>query len=1057
MRVKLGSLYQLRSRLLLTVVLAATLISSLPLGAAPFDQYPSAIPLQYQRQAASDLVYQGAELLPDEARDLFERGVIKDLSYLNPSESSVLWKNNLAGPKTSALMLDETGEELAVIEVIPRAETLVGQFALRAFRLMENGEKKVFRVVFDPKGRNNLLRKALLEKIGYQVPRLQYVKDIQLKFRGVFSKNEAIKELARTTFLDATRWVRNGEDSESSTIEVQDVLILEDAEDEFYNLALGVIPSSQIRGRRLLNSLLVPYNLLDIPESVNLMSWIPGRVFNKQLVLDYEYGREFSTPYEDALWITRRILSLELHDWQEIIAAADYPKEVEVLVLNKVLSRLNFLRTTFKLQSQFPLIPFQSSPNHGARLKNGKLIGGVSWEGYATHFAGTDPDDPLSMTELWSFIGSKTMTNFIGTVLSEFNNRFVPKTDLGLAIFDHQLDVAAKQFVEFLKTGKVSKVPFGFWHKKFFDMNLIVNREVIAGNYMGSDNIVQLADTVGASLDLGIYLGTDGVPLPNVMIDGNAKVNFYRTYTHLRPIKSIKASLKEPLKNILVPLAKMMDARPLDELSLLASTQTNREELIKKAAALLATFKENVGIGESLIIQTGIGPDLSLLAGQGMGDYGSAYLRLQNKLTVISRLHIHRASKDLFHIYNDPALVNSFEISLNVGAHVQVLSMAKGWTKGKARTEFFNLNLELDTQAEDPFKLNPDFFDNVASLARAMKWGRLDQARSVQKPWVVEHDFSEKRFSFDFFWLRSVMGRQSDSMLITHPSGQSKKVYRHHIGKRSGLDYQSFALEAVDSLLDELTEIGDYVTLRSTNSGNPSDTFQGHSKSRVVSAEGAQDSAARPSLEDIYLSVNYRYKGWSAKPKKIKKIFNLLNNKVGHIIFPQESLYGSGKIRFYSVNMTIAFYEESIKHFLNLDRNLVSQVVRQHHRYPLAENETHDYQISRLWSKFNKIRMFYQNGRTENFVKALSELASDLENSLEFPGLATLSGGINNLYISGHLGGFRSQLENGDKDVFSHTVGMIGSESPQGPLRMIQTQSGMSEGEFLLMWLLHRY
>lgn len=1037
----------------LTFILLGIFVTYANLFAAPFDQYPSAIPLGYQRQAASDLVYQGNLLLPDEARELYETGIISDLSLLNPTEDSILWKNELSRPLKYKTIL-ETQDSLEVIETIPRTETLIGQFALRALKIMPNGEKKVFRVIFDPKGHNNLLRKALLEKIGYQVPALYHAPTLDLKFKGVFSKNEMLKELKRGTFLDVDRWVKNDPEEETDTIQVQDVFVLEDAEDEFYNLSLGVVPSSKIRGRRLLNALLVPYNLVDIPESVNLMSWISGRIFNKQLVLDYEYGREFSTSYEDARWITRRILSLSLNDWQEIVAFGAYPKEVETLILHKILSRVQYLGKTFALEKEYPSIPFQTSPNLAPRLKKGKLTGGVSWEGYASQFAGTNPDDPLSLSEIWSFVGSKAVTNVITTLMTEFNKRFVPRTDLQFAIFDHQLDLAAKQFVEFLKTGEVSKVPFGFWHTKFFDMNLIANREVIAGNYMGSDNIVQLADTVGASLDLGIYLGVDGLPSSSMMAEGSAKLNLYRTYTSLRPIKSIKSSLKEPIKNLLVPIEKFLDAKVLDELEALGRTETDSEVLVEKSAKLLKEFKDNIGIGESVIIQTGLGPDLSFLIGQGLGDYAQAYLRLQDKLTVISRLHIYRASEDSFHIYNDPALMNSFDISLTLKAYVQVLNLGAGFNKGIARTEFFNLNLGLNTMDNDPFEANPDFFDNVRALSRALKWGKLDKARSVQKPWVINHDFSERKFNFDFFWWRHQRGKQNDQMSITHPSGDKKDFYRYNIGKRTGYDYQSFALEVVDSLLNEIQEIGEYVSLRSTNSGNPADTFQGHSHTRLVSIEG---ESSELSLENIYLSVGYRYKGWSASPQRINSIFKKLNNTVGSTIFSPENLIGSGKIRFYAINLNIAFYEMAFRHFLKVDRSLVRAAMTKHYKFNTSDANTFNAHVSRVWTRFSKLQKLYRQNNSIEFGKALANLVNDLEGSFTFEGLAMLSGGVDNLYVSGHMSGFRSRLENGDRDIFSHTLGMIGSMSPQGPLRLIQTHSGMSEGEFLLLWLMNRY
>src|SRR5690606_29521084 len=69
------------------------LISSIALADTVSD-ISGLIPLNNQRPAASDLVYQGKLLLPDEARQLQSSGIIPDLSLINPDESSILWKDS---------------------------------------------------------------------------------------------------------------------------------------------------------------------------------------------------------------------------------------------------------------------------------------------------------------------------------------------------------------------------------------------------------------------------------------------------------------------------------------------------------------------------------------------------------------------------------------------------------------------------------------------------------------------------------------------------------------------------------------------------------------------------------------------------------------------------------------------------------------------------------------------------------------------------------------------------------------------------------------------------
>ena len=1043
----------MRVKIILLILLT---ISCFQVLAEPFDSIPSSVPLEFRKTSASDLEYENKILLPDEAIGLLESGVIDDLSNLQPTEKTVLWKNTYPKKLSQERFLTTEGETLEVIESIPREETLSGQFVLRAFKTQSNNQKKVYRIIFDPKGHNLLLRKSLLEKIGYKIPAINHLRSVRLRFKGPFTKNETIKEITKGTFLESERWVVENEDELGSEIKVQNVFAIEAADDEYYNLALGVIPSARIRGRRLLNALLIPFNLVDVSESVNLFSWLPGRVFNQQLILDYEYGKEFSTTFEDAKWITKRILELSEDDWNEIVASADYPVEVELLVREKIKMRRNFLKRVFDQDKKFSELGVEESLRYGLRLQNSKLIGDEPWPGYASKFSGKDPDDPLSKSEAWSFLSSKVMTNVMQSLVSQFNKRFIPATDIGFKVFDHQLDIAAKQFVEFLKTGKISKTPFGFWTTKYWDFNLIAYREVIAGNYLGTNNIIQVADTIGFSSEAGFYIGTDGLPSASMMIDGQAKLNLYRTYTHLKPIKSIKSSLKEPFRNILVPLQKFLAAQPLKNLRSLELNTENRKELGEKASTIFEDFKKNLGIGESIIIQTGIGPELAMNVGYQVQDQIQAYLKIRDQINIISRIHILRISENTFHVYKDPAIFNNFEISFGLKAYIQTLEIGRSQKNGIATTEFYKLDFSLNLQDQDPFKNNQDYFDSAEALRRVIQFSKFDKLRSLKKPWRIDHDFNETKWKFDFLWFNYISGKQANNLIFTHPAGQIKNVARYNIGQRSGSDYQSFGLEVIDKLIDEYTEFGDYVTLRSTNSGNPSDTLFGKSESKQVSLESIvydQDIE----VENTYGEITYRAKGWSASPQKISSLFKFYNEKFNETLFNDELIKGVTKIRFYSVEISLSLYEEAIRKLLTLDPSEIHQAHMTYKNKSFYQKNELQQISSRSRSLLKEVKFYQQNKDPHNLVKSLTKLIHHLEENLTFAGFTEVMGGRDNLFVSGSLNGFKINSENGEREIYAQSIGRIGSSKPKGPLKIIQSQSGMIESEILLQWLMSRF
>lgn len=1023
---------------------------------APFERLPGAIPLKYTHEAASDLVFQGKLLFPDEAKELLSSKIINDLTDLDPREDSVIWSNTYKSTIQNKLLLHPVGETLTIIESIPRTELPIGQFGLRA--LTPRG--KPVRVLFDVKAHNFLLRKALLEKIGYNTPAINYIKRVQLKFKGAFTKNEFIKDLGNQTLLpdEATKkWLPGEIDQLSDTLTAQDIIIIENSEDEIYNVAYGIFPANRIKGRRLFNSLIIPFNLLDVPESVNLYSWIPGRIFNEQLILPYEYGEDFTTTYEDARWITKRILKLNIKDWHEIISFAKYPKEVEILVFNKTLSRRNFLREKLNLVNSSKELPFDSSPSYGERLKKGKLIGRRNWLGYATYFVGFDPDDPLSATELWSFLGSKTITNVIGAIVNEFNKRYIPRTDIQFEIFDHQLDLAAQQFAQFLTTGEVSPVEFGFWNTKFYDINFIGNREVIAGNYLGSENIVQLADTFGLVVDAGLYIGADGLPSLNTFFSGQAKLNLVRTYTHLKPVTSIKASLKEDYRNMFVPIQKFFRARPLNGLKGLDWDQEDRKKLALDVQKIINSFKKNMGVGESLIIQTGLSPEINGSLGYQINEDVQTFVQLRERVNVISRLNIYRASEDHFHIYQDPAIYNTFTAAIGLNARIPILNLGFNWDRGWAKTHFFDLDLSLNTHEDDPLASNPDLFNKAMALKRVLQFSRLDYLKTVVTPWEISHDFSQRLYNFDLLFWKNLAGRQSDHMTITEPDGFSKKYYRHVLGGRSGKDYQSSALQVIDELFDEFSDFGEYVDIRSTNSGNSGDTFYGKSESRQVTVEGVEDRLGGLDLNDIYMGVSYRYKGWIASQRKILEIFKEINKDIGEEIFEDELMLGVTEVQFYNISYSISLYESALEHFKTLTFDQISSSYQNYGiRRPTGRKEKR-MRLQLIWGAVKDVQKLLVNKKAKKTTKAIAQMLHLFERNFKFKTFLKLIGGKEHYFIEGQLSGFQENSENGDRDLIAHTVGTIGSNKPRGPLAQTQNLMGISPGELFISWLLERF
>ncbi len=1030
------------------LIILSLLISALAFANSVSD-IPGLIPLNNQRPAASDLVYNGKHLLPDEARQLQQSGKIPDLSLLNPDETSILWKDQYPKDITSkdkTIALDTSRP----VEFLAYSPDSIGRMGFTISQTDSTGQLRVFRVRLESRSHNVLLRKNLLRKIGYNVEPIVWAPTLALNFEDDFTRDEFERAITDRTFLDSQRWVVN---KNPNQITIQDAVIFADADDTFYNLARGDMTGEVIQNRRVLNALLVPFNLLDVSESVNTFSWVPGKIFNEQLSLPYEDAQEFSTSYEDARWITRRILKLTREDFTLIVREAHYPKEVEEILIEKIISRRNFLRKFLNLESIASEITVNT---------NVPKLEKQHWAGYVQNFAYGDPDSPLSGDEIFAFFRSKATTNLITNLVTEFNARFIPRTDLGWKLFDHQLDISAKQFAEFISTGKVSKTPFGFWSFPRYDGNIIASREIVTGSYLGTDNLVQLADVVGFSVEAGWYIGADGLP-SKVGFQGGTKGFINRTYAHLKPIKSIKLALKEPFRNILVPKFKGNIGTRLSEVFSKDYQEMEPEEQALKLQEIASDLKQSLNVGESIIISTTLGAGLSASPSVGLTSRLALVTAWSASQNLLSRIHIYRSDEDTIQIYKDPAHMNARSFYIGLQAYVPFLTYTLTNRAGRAKTNFYALNINEDPEA------NPVLEDNIKALSRALLFSKLDKLNTLQNPYIIQHKFREKLSQGSFFVWRSTKQNTSDLISVQHPTGYQKDFVRYTTGKRKGRNYEALAIDVINSLLKEYSE--EDIMLQSNNSGDPADSIYGNSVSQHFAFES--EITSDNSIQDPFVSLSYRWRNWSISQKNILNLITDINGRFKYEFFHPSEFLSTDKIQLSTFGVSANIYERGILFLLSFTKEQISDILKAHGYDPnyrpkpprtgtkirdAAEREKmRNARFHRLCIKmFEQFKNAYHAGDVEATVKYMSEFVTFAEKLLPTHDFYKLFGGEDNIFVRSHVYGFRAGDEKEDKGLSSHTLGRIGSEKGSGPLKDIQMKIGVTESEFFIYWLMNR-
>ena len=1017
---------------------------------------PGSVPFEYSRRPATDIIYNGKLLTPDELVKLRKQGV--DLSSLNPAEDTELWKNNIGLPISAEA--DRTDLDLnREVQYISSLKSVTGTFRFTVKQKDARGQIRIYKILASQNAHATLLRKNLLRKIGYRVPPTTYAPKIKIQFSGEFSRKNFVTELTANTLGDSERWGISKDDT-NTLVEMQDVLIFE-ANESFYNLSEGLIVGEVILGRRLLNSLIVPYSIMNVQESVNGFAWTAGRVFNEFLLLNTESPEAFSTPLEDAIWSLNRISQLTRQDFTEIVEKSYYPDEVGKLLVEKIISRRNWLIEKFKL-SAAPL-PIDEKVSYGQYLVEGELKKEV-WDGHAARYAFQDPESPLSDVEIKAFFKSKLLSSAITSLSTKLDSAILNGTDIEKKIIEKQIAAAREQFLNFLRTGEVKKIPFGLFAFPTIEGDIFVSRDIIPGYYLGTENAIQLADTLDFSVAPGVFVGAVGLPT-SIQLQAGAQVRLSRSYTHLRNIKSIRRALKEPFKNMLVSLLKKEYGHIFDVLLDPNYRELPVEEQQEKIKEMMTKFNEAMGAGDSFIISDNIGQDAFAGVSYGFSESISAQASLFASRMSVGRIHILKADENTIHIYKDRGDLLVRGISLGFKALVPIVTINFRKSTGTAQTKFVTLNINPDLE------INPEFEKSVLAFRHVLLTNSTKQLHNDVTPYTIDHTFREKVSGVEILFLKSTGVKSTDRIQVTHPLGATRNFIKSSQGKLSGVDYQGLTINTINALLEEVLDVED-VGISNPGSGNPGDTFKGKSSSRTASFElELLNESGSTQFGAPFFDINYNWKGWKIKGRKMEELIDEINSKFGYEMFSRKDFLNTKNFQLYKIDVDVILYSEAIANLANVDIDRVVELLLAEGNFPNMgkhPSETLGAYHSRIKDKKSRIARFlkinhkkfikyYKPGSEKKALEHAIKYISTLEMILPFPRFVELVGGEQNMFVFGQISAFREGEENGDLPVIANSLGRFGEDRPRGGLAELQENIGISSGEFYLYWLLEHF
>ncbi len=1023
------------------------------------------IPLEYTGNPAKDLVGENGRVLSvNQARGFWNK--TKDLSMLNPKETDI-WRNKLGQTLTKRdddFKIKSTEEFKYVDKVI----STIGSFRFIARETSKGSAKRNFNIWVSKDSRSILLRKNILRKLGYKVPKVQHLKRMKVQFKGEASMKIFLDELSNGTFADSDRW-KIAVDNKNFILTLQDVLVLE-SNTKIYNLAMGELNEDTVKHRRSLNALSILFALVDVRESVDGFTWSAGRVDNKVAIFDIISGEAFTTTYDDAQWVMKRLSKLNRDDFKEIVDYAYFPNSVAMLLTEKLISRANSLKKILDKEAKLIAVNHDISDDTG-ELKYGRLSKD-NWPGHASRYSFDDTESPLSKSEMVGYFKSKIYSGVIENLVSYVNKNYLYETDIQKEAISRAMEARQKQFEELFTTGQFKRIPFSAWAIPTAKGHIAASRDIITGSYLGTDNLIQIADSVELIGEVGVFVGTLGLPL-NYQLFASGSARFSRAYTHVKSIKSIKKALKEPFRNIMVPYVKRKKSRSIvqmiDSLKSEEFSKLEGEAQKDRLAEILKELDKVMEKGDSIIVSNNL-----ILSGGVMGGYRipfeatdvSLLANINTRKVNLWRLHITRSGDKTFQVYKSKA--NSFGRGFGFEAKAFLPIINLNWDKqsGHIVTNFHTVTFDKQDETQDTInklvQLRQVFVENSTELMTREK-----------KPFVIHHNFAETSTSSRIFTRQKQSAKLIDKLKIVHPEQYETEFYIRSIARLSGRNYMQVAYDILNAIIEEALD-EDSISLRNTESGNPGDSLYGESFSRVTLTEVPFNHEGSEIPFENYSQVQSRWKGWSANRAKLVSIKKIIDKKYGRDIFNDEMFYGTNRIKLYNVDVVLSIYASGLQNMIDFNPNELAEILNRELEIPWPRGRSHYLRKAngRRFNKFkrdrrrllrkvkaahSRLNSDYRNVmRPDAKSRDITLLIDTMEAMIPFSTFERIIGGDENFYLKGTINGFRVGTENGEEPIISHAIGEYGSEFTGGITDTLRNAIKISQGELGAYWFLKR-
>jgi hypothetical protein len=651
------------------------------------------------------------------------------------------------------------------------------------------------------------------------------------------------------------------------------------------------------------------------------------------------------------------------------------------------------------------------------------------------------PRSPLSPEEMFAFTKSSAFTAALSTAVDFLNS---------YAEFRGDSFSFPKNTTSNTESGLLGMTGY-----PFIGGSLIFSREIVTGNFLGTDNLIQLADQFGIQLSAGARISTENLPLA-VRAGFGGSVSISRVYSHLKPITSMRKANRYAFHNVIVPLLIRRNAKAIDPLMSDGYEQLPFE--LKKQIYLdsYQDFSDRLQTGESIVITESLVGEVQTTANAGLYKMIDLTTTARVPELMIRRLHLQRKSDSQFQLFEDDGNAFQPQFSLQVGyrlpiphggirlfyqgqapldyATMPILRAKWGRNQGDAHTRFYTFELNANPQTHQELSQS---ITNLRKIRTLLLECDAERATENQQPLIIDHEFKERSLQDRILVFSQRKLRSSAKLTITDLQGNQRHFIRDFFGKSNGFDYTNPTSHALSFAKEYITrsraDFSDDTTL------NPGYNSNGVARNRILIHEA--EITANGSILNPSVRLTRIFNGWNATSEKIQQLLDRYQLNYGNGTHPRIIFQESKNLFLYTIQAGFVLNDSAIQHLIHLDDSQLRALFARH-GVSLRFRRI-DERIARELADFRK----------SHSAQSLMRAIAIADRHLDGEAFLDFLGGIGNLKVEIRIDGFKKIESNGELGLVQLRYPIAGSGSSITPLQQLQQSLGMSDGEFHALWI----